>query len=245
MEKCKEYILAGDIFQVVLSQRLSARTQAEPFNVYRALRVINPSPYMFYLHLGGLRLVGSSPEVMVKSESGKVTVRPIAGTRPRGATDEEDAALAAELLADPKERAEHIMLLDLGRNDVGRICRYGTVKIEEEMIIERFSHVMHMTSTVTGLLDDGKTCFDAFRNCFPAGTRLRRAENPRDGNPRRTRAGQARPLRRRGRLRGFPRQPRHLHRHPHAHLQRPARSSSRPAPASSRTPCRNASTKRR
>ena len=107
---------------------------------------------------------------MVKSESGKVTVRPIAGTRPRGATDEEDAALAAELLADPKERAEHIMLLDLGRNDVGRICRYGTVKIEEEMIIERFSHVMHMTSTVTGLLDDGKTCFDAFRNCFPAGT---------------------------------------------------------------------------
>jgi len=107
---------------------------------------------------------------MVKSESGKVTVRPIAGTRPRGATDEEDAALAAELLADPKERAEHIMLLDLGRNDVGRICRYGTVKIEEEMIIERFSHVMHMTSTVTGLLDDGKSCFDAFRNCFPAGT---------------------------------------------------------------------------
>jgi anthranilate synthase component 1 len=170
VEKCKEYILAGDIFQVVLSQRLSARTRAEPFNVYRALRVINPSPYMFYLHFGGLRLIGSSPEVMVKSESGKVTIRPIAGTRPRGATDEEDAALAAELLADPKERAEHIMLLDLGRNDVGRVCRYGTVKIEEEMIIERFSHVMHMTSTVTGLLDDGKTCFDAFRNCFPAGT---------------------------------------------------------------------------
>jgi anthranilate synthase component 1 len=170
VERCKEYILAGDIFQVVLSQRLTARTQAEPFTVYRALRVINPSPYMFYLHLGQLRLVGSSPEVMVKSESGKVTVRPIAGTRPRGATDEEDAALAAELLADPKERAEHIMLLDLGRNDVGRICRYGTVKIEEEMIIERFSHVMHMTSMVTGLLDDRKSCFDAFRSCFPAGT---------------------------------------------------------------------------
>ncbi len=170
VERCKEYILAGDIFQVVLSQRLTAPAHAEPFNVYRALRVINPSPYMFYLHLGALRLAGSSPEVMVKSESGKVTVRPIAGTRPRGATDEEDAALAAELLADPKERAEHIMLLDLGRNNVGRICRYGTVKIEEEMIIERFSHVMHMTSTVTGLLDDGKTCFDAFRSCFPAGT---------------------------------------------------------------------------
>jgi anthranilate synthase component 1 len=170
VERCKEYILAGDIFQVVLSQRLTARTQALPFNVYRALRVINPSPYMFYLQFGDLRLAGSSPEVMVKSESGKVTVRPIAGTRPRGATDDEDAALAAELLADPKERAEHIMLLDLGRNDVGRICRYGTVKIEEEMIIERFSHVMHMTSMVTGMLDAGKSCFDAFRNCFPAGT---------------------------------------------------------------------------
>jgi len=132
--------------------------------------VINPSPYMFYLALGDLRLIGSSPEVMVKVESGKVTVRPIAGTRRRSESDEEDAALAAELLADPKERAEHIMLLDLGRNDVGRISRYGTVRIEEQMIIERFSHVMHMTSTVTGMLKEGKDCFDAFRSCFPAGT---------------------------------------------------------------------------
>jgi len=170
VEKCKEYIYAGDIFQVVLSQRLSARTTADPFNVYRALRVINPSPYMFYLKLSDLRLIGSSPEVMVKVESGKVTVRPIAGTRRRSESEEEDAALAAELLADPKERAEHIMLLDLGRNDVGRVARYQTVKIEEEMIIERFSHVMHMTSTVTGMLDEGKDCFDAFRSCFPAGT---------------------------------------------------------------------------
>ena len=178
VERCKEYILAGDIFQVVLSQRLTARTSAPPFDVYRALRVINPSPYMFYLHFGDVRgtaaaplsLIGSSPEVMVKTESGKVTVRPIAGTRPRGATEEEDVALAAELVADPKERAEHIMLLDLGRNDVGRISRYGTVKIEEEMIVERFSHVMHMTSSVTGILAEGKTCFDAFRGCFPAGT---------------------------------------------------------------------------
>ena len=170
VEKCKEYIYAGDILQVVLSQRLSARTTAEPFNVYRALRVINPSPYMFYLELGELRLIGSSPEVMVKVESGKVTVRPIAGTRRRSDSEEEDAALAAELLADPKERAEHIMLLDLGRNDVGRISRYGTVRIEEQMIIERFSHVMHMTSTVTGMLEQGKSCFDAFRYCFPAGT---------------------------------------------------------------------------
>jgi anthranilate synthase component 1 len=170
VERCKEYILAGDIFQVVLSQRLAARTKAKPFDVYRALRVINPSPYMFFLNMDDLKLVGSSPEIMVKVESGKVTVRPIAGTRRRGKTEEEDAALAAELLADPKERAEHIMLLDLGRNDVGRISRYGTVKIDEEMIIERFSHVMHMTSTVTGMLDAGRSCFDAFRGCFPAGT---------------------------------------------------------------------------
>jgi len=170
VEKCKEYIYAGDIFQVVLSQRLTATTTADPFNVYRALRVINPSPYMFYLDLGDLKLIGSSPEVMVKVESGTVTVRPIAGTRKRGDTDAEDAALAAELQADPKERAEHIMLLDLGRNDVGRISRYGSVRIEEQMIVERFSHVMHMTSTVTGTLDEGKTCFDAFRYCFPAGT---------------------------------------------------------------------------
>ena len=170
VERCKEYIYAGDIFQVVLSQRLTAKTRADPFNVYRALRVINPSPYMFYLELADLRLIGSSPEVMVKVESGKVTVRPIAGTRKRGATEEDDAALAAELLADPKERAEHIMLLDLGRNDVGRVSRYGTVQIEEKMIIERFSHVMHMTSSVTGMLTPEKTCFDAFRLCFPAGT---------------------------------------------------------------------------
>jgi len=170
VERCKEYIHAGDIFQVVLSQRLSARTRATPFEIYRTLRVINPSPYMFHLRMGELSLVGSSPEIMVKVESGKVTVRPLAGTRRRGASEEEDTALAAELLADPKERAEHIMLLDLGRNDVGRISRYGTVHIEEEMIIERFSHVMHMTSTVTGMLDEGRTCFDAFRACFPAGT---------------------------------------------------------------------------
>jgi anthranilate synthase component 1 len=170
VERCKEYILAGDIFQIVLSQRLSTRITASPFDIYRVLRVINPSPYMFYLKMADLCLVGSSPEVMVKVESGKVTVRPIAGTRRRGGSDEEDAALAAELLADPKERAEHIMLLDLGRNDVGRISRYGTVQIEEEMIIERFSHVMHMTSTVSGMLDDNKSCYDAFRSCFPAGT---------------------------------------------------------------------------
>ena len=170
VEKCKEYIYAGDIFQVVLSQRLQAETKAAPFNIYRALRAINPSPYMFYLKLDDIQLVGSSPEVLVKVESGKVTVRPIAGTRRRGATEAEDTALAKDLLADPKERAEHIMLLDLGRNDIGRISEYNSVRIEEEMIIERFSHVMHMTSTVTGKLAADKTCFDAFRAGFPAGT---------------------------------------------------------------------------
>ena len=170
VERCKEYIYAGDVFQVVPSQRLSARTRADAFDVYRALRVINPSPYMFYLSMRDLKLIGSSPEVMVKCEQGKVTVRPIAGTRKRGANDEEDRRLAAELLADPKERAEHIMLVDLGRNDVGRCVKYGTVEIEEEMIVERYSHVMHIVSTVSGMLRDGLTAFDAFRACFPAGT---------------------------------------------------------------------------
>ncbi len=170
VEKCKEYIYAGDIIQVVLSQRLSAETKAAPFDIYRTLRAVNPSPYMFYLHLDDMHLVGSSPEVMVKVEDREVTIRPIAGTRPRGKSDAEDEALARELLADPKERAEHIMLLDLGRNDVGRVSQFGTVKVEEEMIIERFSHVMHMTSTVTGQLQKGMTAFDAMRSGFPAGT---------------------------------------------------------------------------
>ncbi len=170
VKACKEYIRAGDIFQVVLSQRLQTRTAADPFKLYRALHVINPSPYLFFLQLQGMHLIGSSPEVMCKVENRKVTVRPIAGTRRRGRTEEEDVALAHELQADPKERAEHIMLLDLGRNDVGRVSKYGTVKIEEKMIIERFSHVMHMTSTVTGELRADKSAFDAFRATFPAGT---------------------------------------------------------------------------
>ena len=168
--RCLEYIRAGDIFQVVLSQRLSAETKAPPFDVYRALRAINPSPYMFYLHMDDIRLIGSSPEVMVKVEGRKATVRPIAGTRRRGRSEAEDIALAEELLNDPKERAEHVMLVDLGRNDIGRVARPGTVQIEEEMIIERFSHVMHMTSCVSGILRDELDAFDAFRAAFPAGT---------------------------------------------------------------------------
>jgi anthranilate synthase component 1 len=168
--KAKEYIQAGDIFQVVLSQRLQAETRARPFDIYRALRVINPSPFMFYLDAGPVRLVGASPEIMVRVEGDRVTVRPLAGTRPRGATEADDARLAAELAADPKERAEHIMLVDLGRNDVGRVARYGTVELSDVLSVERYSHVMHLCSNVTGQLLEGKTAFDTLRSCLPAGT---------------------------------------------------------------------------
>jgi anthranilate synthase component I len=171
VEKAKEYIRAGDVFQVVLSQRLTAETSAHPFDVYRTLRVVNPSPFMFYLRQGPeLSLVGSSPEIMVRVEGDKVTIRPLAGTRRRGQSEEEDDRLAAELIADPKERAEHIMLVDLGRNDVGRFARYGTVQLTDVMQVERYSHVMHICSNVTGRLDAGKTAFDALRACLPAGT---------------------------------------------------------------------------
>ncbi len=170
VERAKEYIFAGDILQVVLSQRLTAKTSADPFNIYRILRMVNPSPYMFYLKMKDLKLIGSSPEVMVRVEGDRITVRPIAGTRVRGSTPEEDAALAEELLADEKERAEHVMLVDLGRNDVGRTARYGTVVVDECMVIERFSHVMHITSNVTGLLRPGASALDTLQACLPAGT---------------------------------------------------------------------------
>lgn len=170
VETCKEYIRGGDIIQAVISQRLRTRTTAKPINIYRMLRVINPSPYMFYIKMNTLELIGSSPEVMVKVENGKVNVRPIAGTRRRGRTAEEDDMLAQELLSDPKERAEHIMLLDLGRNDVGRVAKYGSVVIDEKMVIEKYSHVMHITSSVSGNLMNGKNAFDSLRACLPAGT---------------------------------------------------------------------------
>src|SRR5216683_573293 len=170
VEKCKEYIKAGDIFQVVLSQRLQTETTARPFDIYRTLRVVNPSPFMFYLKAGPLALVGSSPEIMVRVEGDRVTIRPLAGTRPRGKSEEEDEALAAELLADPKERAEHIMLVDLGRNDVGRVARYATVQLSDVMAVERYSHVMHICSNVTGRLRPGMSALDALRACLPAGT---------------------------------------------------------------------------
>ncbi len=168
--RCQEYIRAGDIFQVVISQRLETETTATPFDIYRTLRVVNPSPFMFYLQTGPTTLVGSSPEIMVRTEDDLVTIRPLAGTRRRGVTDEEDNALAAELLADLKERAEHIMLVDLGRNDVGRVARYNSVQLSDVMTVERYSHVMHITSNVSGRLAPGKTALDALRACLPAGT---------------------------------------------------------------------------
>jgi len=170
VEACKEYIRAGDIFQVVLSQRFEGTLQADPFDIYRALRTINPSPYMYFLRFGDNLVVGASPEVLVRKEGEQVEVRPIAGTRPRGATPEEDQRFETELLADPKERAEHIMLIDLGRNDVGRVARGGTVEVSELMVIERYSHVMHIVSNVRGVLRKGLDAFDVFRAAFPAGT---------------------------------------------------------------------------
>lgn len=170
VESAKEYIRAGDVIQVVLSQRFKTTVAAEPFDIYRALRSLNPSPYMYYLSYGDTKLIGSSPEILVTCEQGKVTNRPIAGTRPRGATEEEDQRLEAELLADEKERCEHIMLVDLGRNDVGRVCEYGSVHVDELMTIERYSHVMHIVSNVTGKLREDHDQFDVLRACFPAGT---------------------------------------------------------------------------
>ncbi len=170
VRKSNEYIRAGDIFQVVISQRLAVPLSVDPFEVYRTLRVVNPSPFMFFLRTPKCTLVGSSPEIMVRVVDGKVTVRPLAGTRRRGRTDEEDQQLAEELLADPKERAEHAMLVDLGRNDVGRVARYGSVELSDVMVIERYSHVMHITSNVTGQLTEDRDAFDALAACLPAGT---------------------------------------------------------------------------
>ncbi len=170
VRQAQEYILSGDIFQVVLSQRLSIPFRARPVDVYRALRSMNPSPYMYFLDLGATQVVGSSPEILVRLTGDQVTVRPIAGTRPRGETPAQDAALAEELLADPKESAEHLMLIDLGRNDVGRVCQPGTVHVPEQRVIERYSHVMHIVSEVQGTLQPGLSYMDVLRSAFPAGT---------------------------------------------------------------------------
>jgi anthranilate synthase component 1 len=170
VRRAKEYIAAGDAYQVVLSRRLDCPLESDPFTVYRALRTINPSPYLFYLRLGKTTIVGSSPEVLVRAEDGRVEERPIAGTRPRGRTEEEDARIADELRHDPKERAEHVMLVDLGRNDVGRVAELGSVRVTEFMAVERYSHVMHLVSNVVGRLAPGADALDVLAACFPAGT---------------------------------------------------------------------------
>ncbi len=166
----KEHIAAGDIYQVVLSQRFESSVDADPFTVYRALRHVNPSPYMYFIRMGGVAVVGSSPEMLVRVEGTRVETHPIAGTRPRGKTPDEDIRLAEELKRNEKERAEHVMLVDLGRNDVGRVCQYGSVRVPQFMGLERFSHVMHLTSVVEGRLAEDRDRLDALVSCFPAGT---------------------------------------------------------------------------
>jgi anthranilate synthase component 1 len=170
VRRAKEYIAAGDAYQIVLSRRLDTRLEADPFTVYRALRTINPSPYLFFLRLGKTTIVGSSPEVLVRVEGDRVEERPIAGTHPRGANEAQDQAIEAQMQSDPKERAEHVMLVDLGRNDVGRVTELGSVKVTEFMVTERYSHVMHLVSHVVGKLRQGADAFDVLRACFPAGT---------------------------------------------------------------------------
>ncbi|MBN2552986.1 MAG: anthranilate synthase component I [Spirochaetales bacterium] len=170
VEACKDYIRRGEIIQAVLSQRFGTEFDGDAFSLYRALRIVNPSPYMFYLHFGGIKLVGASPEIHVRSYDGNVTIRPIAGTRPRGDNVEEDVRLEKELLADEKERAEHLMLVDLARNDIGRVCRYGSVRVTEFMVVERYSHVMHIVSDVEGSLQENRDAFDLIAATFPAGT---------------------------------------------------------------------------
>ena len=170
VERAKEYITAGDIFQLVLSLRLQARISATPFSIYRALRMVNPSPYMFFLNLGGDTVLGSSPEMLVKVQGRAVEYRPIAGTRRRGSTEEEDRRLEQEMIHDEKERAEHIMLVDLGRNDLGRVCEFGSVQVTDLMFVERYSHVMHLVSSVHGTLRAELDMYDALAACFPAGT---------------------------------------------------------------------------
>jgi anthranilate synthase component 1 len=170
VRKAKSYIRAGDIFQVVPSQRFSSQTDTDPFEIYRALRVVNPSPYLYFLHLDDVSVVGSSPEMLLKVQGREAYYRPIAGTLPRGKSEAEDREQESKLLADPKERAEHIMLVDLGRNDLGRVCEYGSVKVERLMFVERYSHVMHLVSSLRGRLCNGVDCFEALMACFPAGT---------------------------------------------------------------------------
>ena len=215
VERMKEYIAAGDAFQVVPSQRFSAPFALPPFALYRALRRVNPAPFLFFLEFGGFAVVGSSPEILVRLRDGTVTLRPLAGTRPRGATREEDLRLEQELSTDPKERAEHLMLLDLGRNDVGRVAQLGSVRVTESFAVERFSHVMHLSSTVEGELRPELDALDALIASFPAGTLDRRPEDPGHADHRGAGADKARHLRRLHRLFRRQRHDGHLHRPAH------------------------------
>ena len=200
VKKTREYIIAGDVIQTVVAQRMSRPTSAHPFQIYRSLRAVNPSPYMYYLDMGDFQIVGASPELLVQVVDGKVAVHPIAGTRRRGMNEAEDLELEEELRTDEKERAEHIMLLDLGRNDVGRVSKPGTVEVTQILDIERYSHVIHLVSHVTGQLQDEYSNYDALRACFPARHRVWRAQDSRDGDNSRTRTRPPQRLRGSGRL---------------------------------------------
>ena len=215
VDRAKEYIAAGDVFQVVLSQRFSRPVRAGGFSIYRGLRAVNPSPYMYYLSLPGFEVVGASPEPLIRVDGRLVEARPVAGTRPRGRTQAEDARLGDELLADEKERAEHLMLVDLGRNDLGRVCVAGSVRVPEFMSLERFSHVMHLASTVTGELPEGMSAVRRAAGGLPGGHRHGCPEDPGDADHRRTGADPARPLRRRRGLPELRGRARLVHPHPH------------------------------
>ena len=245
VKRAKEYIAAGDIYQVVLSQRFEAEVGVDAFTVYRALRHVNPSPYMFFIRMGDRSIVGSSPEMLVRVEGRHAITHPIAGTRPRGKSEEEDVRLGEELKRNEKERAEHVMLVDLGRNDIGRVCDYGTVRVPTFMALERYSHVMHLVSVVEGQLAEGRDRLDALVSCFPGRHGVGRAEGARDADHQRARADAARALCGRRRLSRLRRQPRLLHRDPIDSAREAARPTSRPAPASSPTRIRRRSTKRR
>ncbi len=219
VERIVEYVHAGDAFQVVPSQRFSAPAPVEAFSIYRGLRAVNPSPYMYFLEFGDFQIAGASPEPLVKVHGERVETRPIAGTYPRGANEEEDRRLAERLVNDPKERAEHVMLVDLGRNDLGRVCEYGTVSVDELMVVETYSHVLHIVSQVSGRLREGVSAMDVLRSALPAGTLSGAPEGPRDADHRRAGAGQALLLRRRDRLPLLERRSRHGDPHPHRRRQ--------------------------
>ena len=219
VERIREYIYAGDAFQVVLSQRFSTPADVSPFSVYRGVRAVNPSPYLYYIAFDDFALCGSSPEPLITVQGERVETRPIAGTRRRGASPAEDRRLIEDLRADEKERAEHVMLVDLGRNDLGRVCVPGTVKVDEFMEMELYSHVIHMVSSVSGTLARGQGPDRRAQGRLPRRDRERRPQGARHADRRRARDGAARPLRRRHRLPELRRRPRHLHLHPHRHRQ--------------------------